>query len=136
MTEPTKNKDEEPTEETPQEEEALSVPPSAQLPVEALLQLPAPTQPTAPSPQAALLELAATGQEMEEGPPVPPELAPHMGQIDGERLRAALQDARHTGQQFQQFTPRNLAKNTVGRGIDAALEAGGLRSPTRPMEPQ
>ena len=113
--------------------EELTVPSSARIPIEALLQLPPPTQPAAPVGAGSLMEMAAMGYE-EAAPP--PEMEPEPGAVDGSKLRDALRQTPEALNKLTGFSPRNLAKDTVGRGIDAALEAGGLRTPTRHTEPQ
>jgi hypothetical protein len=112
---------------TPQE-----VPRGVELPIEALLAMPPPTAPN-PALAAQLVELAQEGYAQDVPVPEPP---PEPPSLRGEKLREALQQTPEALNKLKDLSPRNLAKDTVSRGIDAALEAGGLRTPTRPQEPQ
>ena len=93
---------------------AVSVPPAVELPVEALLALPPPTEP---------------------GELVDPTAEPGLPMISGEKLREAIQAAPEALNKLKGLSPRALTKSTVGAGIDRALEASGLRAPTPYEEP-
>lgn len=125
----------EPSAQAPPEEDVLQVPGESTLPVEALLSMPPPASPRVDMPTeltsediAMLTALESSQMPEEASPPAPPE---EMAQDErAQRLREALQGGSEALGHARKLSPRNLAKDTVSRGIDAALEAGGLRTPT------